>query len=637
MLSWNLKIAHKLMLGFACVLLAVVAASGAILYFLDQNGRASDSATALAEILDGLDRANTAHIDQAHTARGFVLTRGVQRHRNLYNEAVKLFDDTIADVRASAAPYPEIEKSLDRVAAASRAWRADIGDKLISYTLDSATFQKAIEVAQSKESSDRQVAFRDASGEARALIASRTKAAAELDRQTRSKLVQSLLFGGVAASLLAIIVGWVLSRSISNPTVFMTSVMKRLAGGDTSIEIPDARRFDEIGEMARAVQIFKNAALEKVRLEHDREEARSVADVERQMRENDRAEQAHQSEFVISALGEGLERLAAGDLTYRIDDVFPSPSAEQLRAHFNNSMTQLQEALTTVAEKADVISSRSQEISSTTDELARQSEQQAANLEEAVAALAQITTTVRTTADGAGHVHDVVAGAARDASNAGGIVTRATEAMKTIDQSSREIAQIIGVIDEIAFQTNLLALNAGVEAARAGDAGRGFAVVASEVRALAQRASDAAKEIKQLVGASSTEVSKGVELVAETGDALVNIASQVAEINDVVAQIATGAREQSTGLQEVNTATTQVDRISQQTVAMIEETTAAIHTLSGETAALMKLIARFTLGASAMRATPPVKAQRSTMAMRTISHGNLALNTEMKDGDWTEF
>jgi methyl-accepting chemotaxis protein len=303
-------------------------------------------------------------------------------------------------------------------------------------------------------------------------------------------------------------------------------------------------------------------------------------------------------------------------------------------------MAQLQEALSTVAEKADAIGSRSLEISSTTDELARQSEQQAANLEEAVAALAQITTTVRTTADGAGHVHDVVAGAARDASNAGGIVTRATEAMKTIDQSAREIAQIIGVIDEIAFQTNLLALNAGVEAARAGDAGRGFAVVASEVRALAQRASDAAKEIKQLVGASSTEVSKGVDLVAETGEALVNIASQVAEINEVVAQIATGAREQSTGLQEVNTATTQVDHISQQTVAMIEETTAAIHALSDETAALMKLMTRFTVGSATReisRAPAPSKVQRAAPALRTLSQGNLALASGSNDGDWTEF
>ena len=638
--SWNLKIAHKLMLGFACVLLAVVTASGAILYFLDQNAQASDSADRLAQVLDGLDRANTAHIDQAHTARGFVLTRGVQRHRNLYNEAIKLFEETISGTRNQASPYPEVVKALDRVATASRAWREDIGDKLIKFTLDPATFLQAIEVAQSKESSDRQAAFRDAAGDARTLISNRARAAAELDEATRSNLKLSLLVGAIAACLLSIIVGWALSRSISDPTKFMTTVMKRLAGGDTSVEIPDARRADEIGEMARAVQIFKTAALDKVHLEKDREQARAVADAERQSRESERAMQARLSEHIISALATGLERLAAGDLTYRINDPFPSSEAEQLRAHFNNSLKQLQEALVTVADKAQLISSRSIEIGSTTDELARQSEQQASNMEEAVVAIAQITTTVRTTADGAGQVHSVVAGAARDAANAGGIVTRATEAMKLIDQSSREIAQIIGVIDEIAFQTNLLALNAGVEAARAGDAGRGFAVVASEVRALAQRASDAAREIKNLVSASSVEVGKGVELVGETGEALVNIASHVGEINDVIAQIATGAREQSTGLQEINQATAQVDRISQRTVTMIAETTTAIHALSDETAAMMKLISRFSLGTMAqqvVQSARPVRQQALAPARRPVGQGNLALKQDSPDHDWTEF
>ena len=168
--------------------------------------------------------------------------------------------------------------------------------------------------------------------------------------------------------------------------------------------------------------------------------------------------------------------------------------------------------------------------------------------------------------------------------------------MDAIAKSAQQISQIIGVIDEIAFQTNLLALNAGVEAARAGDAGRGFAVVASEVRALAQRSAEAAKEIKGLISASTTQVDHGVKLVAETGKSLERIMTQVAEINGVVGEIAAGAKEQATGLDEVNTAINQMDQVTQQNAAMVEESTAASHSLSQETAQLSELVGQFQVG-----------------------------------------
>lgn len=167
--------------------------------------------------------------------------------------------------------------------------------------------------------------------------------------------------------------------------------------------------------------------------------------------------------------------------------------------------------------------------------------------------------------------------------------------MTRIDDSSRRISQIIGVIDEIAFQTNLLALNAGVEAARAGDAGRGFAVVASEVRALAQRTADAAKEIKGLISASAGEVKAGVSLVKETGEALVEIETLVHKVTEHVASIATSSKEQATGLQEVNTAVNSMDQMTQQNAAMVEETTAASHTLAQESSELKSLVQRFKL------------------------------------------
>ena len=178
--------------------------------------------------------------------------------------------------------------------------------------------------------------------------------------------------------------------------------------------------------------------------------------------------------------------------------------------------------------------------------------------------------------------------------------------MDAIAKSAEQISQIIGVIDEIAFQTNLLALNAGVEAARAGDAGRGFAVVASEVRALAQRSAEAAKEIKGLISASTTQVEHGVKLVGETGKSLERIMAQVTEINAVVGEIAAGAKEQATGLGEVNTAINQMDQMTQQNAAMVEQSTAATHSLSQETAQLSGLIGQFQLGrAEAQRLDAP--------------------------------
>jgi methyl-accepting chemotaxis protein len=237
-----------------------------------------------------------------------------------------------------------------------------------------------------------------------------------------------------------------------------------------------------------------------------------------------------------------------------------------------------------------------QQIATASNDLSRRTEQQASSLEETAAALDEITATVRKAAEGATHARKVVADTKVDAEKSGEVVRKAVDAMGSIEKSSQQIGQIIGVIDEIAFQTNLLALNAGVEAARAGDAGRGFAVVASEVRALAQRSAEAAKEIKALISTSTQQVSEGVQLVAETGNSLERIMSKVAEINTVVSDIAAGAQEQATGLQQVNTAVNEMDKVTQQNAAMAEEATAAGRSLAVEAEQLAGLVGQFRLG-----------------------------------------
>jgi methyl-accepting chemotaxis protein len=345
-----------------------------------------------------------------------------------------------------------------------------------------------------------------------------------------------------------------------------------------------------------------------------------------------------------------MARLAGGDLVFRLDSAFEA-KVDKLRVDFNRVLEKLQETMVAIAANTRGISAGTGEVSKAADDMSRRTEQQAANLEETAAALDEITVTVKKTAEGAAHAREVVSAAKTDAQNSGDVVRKAIEAMGGIEKSSQQIAQIIGVIDEIAFQTNLLALNAGVEAARAGEAGRGFAVVASEVRALAQRSAEAAKEIKTLISASSTQVEQGVDLVAKTGQALERIVAQIAEMNTVIADIAVGAGEQATGLDQVNTAINQMDQGTQQNAAMAEQATAATHALAQESSELVRLVAQFQVGAEAgqkpkvepIRAPAPAPApKRAQPALKTVaSHRGSAAVRKAEaapaEESWEEF
>ncbi len=349
----------------------------------------------------------------------------------------------------------------------------------------------------------------------------------------------------------------------------------------------------------------------------------------------------------VDALGRALTRLAAGDLaTPFSEDV--APEFQKLKDDYNAAIGSLADTLRAVSRSSDSIRSGSDEISMASDDLSRRTEQQAASLEETAAALDELTAAVRKAAEGASQAASLVGTAREEAEHSGLIMTDAVTAMGQIEASSGQIAQIIGVIDEIAFQTNLLALNAGVEAARAGDAGRGFAVVASEVRALAQRSAEAAKEIKGLISASTQHVGRGAKLVGETGGALKRIVERVAEINSLVAEIAASSKEQANGLHEVNNAVNHMDQVTQQNAAMVEQSTAATHSLKSETAELGRLVGRFRLagGDRISEAPAPVRQpsaapavlearRRLSAAAAPMTSGANALKTEASN--WEEF
>ncbi|MFA1671938.1 methyl-accepting chemotaxis protein [Rhizobium mongolense] len=337
-----------------------------------------------------------------------------------------------------------------------------------------------------------------------------------------------------------------------------------LAEGDLNFELPasENKRTDELGGIAKSVTIFRQNAAAKIQAEQDARDQRKLTEQERERNAIQTSDAARELEFVLDRIGTCLAQLAAGDLQCEIDVAFPR-EYEKLKTDFNNAVGALNQTIELIVGSTRNIRHGSSEISSAAAELSSRTERQAVSLEETAAALNEIAINLQRTADGAARARLIVETATADARQSTDVVDGSLAAMAQIEDSSEKISQIIGIINEIAFQTNLLALNAGVEASRAGDAGRGFAVVAQEVRTLAQRSADAAKEIQGLILSSSSHVSDGVKMVAETGRVLKRIVGEVAEINEVIGNIADSAQEQSTGLKEVNQAVNDLDQLTQ--------------------------------------------------------------------------
>ncbi|WP_294310072.1 methyl-accepting chemotaxis protein [uncultured Sphingomonas sp.] len=440
-----------------------------------------------------------------------------------------------------------------------------------------------------------------------------------------ASIVIALLVLGLTGYLLMMLI-----RGIANPLAAMTAAMRRLAGGDLNTRLEVEPRRDEVGQLAEAMVSFRDQLVGAERTK------------------------AEQTSLIVSSIGTGLNALAQGDLTKRIDADLTGPF-EKLKQDFNSAMDSVSATLSAVNASAQGITNGAADIREASDDLSHRTEQQAASLEETAAAMHEITETVRETAENAKRANQAVTETRTDADQSTDVVRKAVEAMHGIERSSHEISEIIAVIDGIAFQTNLLALNAGVEAARAGDAGKGFAVVASEVRALAQRSADAAKDVKERITASTQQVDAGVQLVAQAGNALTRITGRIGEINALVSDIASAAAQQATGLQQVNTAVAEMDGVTQQNAAMVEQATAAARSLSEETGNMTREVGRFRLidGGMAARAPAPVthhspvhqlqaRVAQATpritaAAPRVARASSAAAAVVVDDGDWSEF
>lgn len=494
------------------------------------------------------------------------------------------------------------------------------------------------------------------------------------------QMLQTL--GVIAAVLL--VGAALIAFSVTLPIRRLTARMSGLSEGDTETDVPYGNDKTVFGDISRAVEIFRLGLIEREemrvqearRMDEDKERVKQDVEKERKAEaEKSAAEFARQQEqaeakalqqaetekrqralaeerdaraaelnTVITALGVGLLDLSKGNLSQQIETPFPA-EYEKLREHFNDAVQSLDDAIGAVMQSSESIRSETTEISSSAENLSKRTETQAATLEETAAALEELTSSVRSASEGADMASNMSSEAKKNAEEGGGIALKAVDAMEGIKTSSDEISKITKVIEDIAFQTNLLALNAGVEAARAGEAGRGFAVVATEVRGLAQRSSEAAREITDLISNSSRKVELGVDLVSKTGNALTSIQTSVTEISTRISTIAVSAREQADGIKEINIAVSELDEVTQQNAAMFEETTAASHALTHDTDALVATVAQFNLSKRPAKSASPApstapKPERASPPPVVATQGNAALKIDPATdvmSDWEEF
>ncbi|MBP7066179.1 methyl-accepting chemotaxis protein [Ferrovibrio sp.] len=476
--------------------------------------------------------------------------------------------------------------------------------------------------------------------------------------------IQRIAVIGSGGLVIMLLLSLLLARKgIIAPLNALSAAMGRLAR-DEATSVPGADRGDEIGAMARHVEVFSRNAEEKRRLETvnaDQQQASEQRRLDREARDakasaeiaafcdhiadgdlTSRLAETGKEGFQL-ALTQQLNRLSAtlasvtgelahvlagmaeGDLSRTISTEYRGVFGD-LKQSVNDTAAKLRDVALRLGGSAHAVQSASAEISSGSQDLAGRTEAQAASIEETAASMHEVTATVRQNADNAAAANQL-SQVARDAADKGGsVVQDAVQAMGGIEDGARRISDIVALIDEIAFQTNLLALNASVEAARAGEAGKGFAVVAQEVRALAQRSANASKDIKALIAASNAQVRQGVALVNQAGGTLGEIVSSIKKVSDIVAEIAAASREQATGLDQVNTAVSNMDEMTQRNAALVEQNTASAQSLADQARELAGLVAFFRIGANAAARMPAPLAPKVSQTPKAAPAASLKPN-----------
>nr|WP_294816413.1 methyl-accepting chemotaxis protein [uncultured Sphingomonas sp.] len=569
-----MKIPRKLGLSFlticataAIVMLVFFTSISSIRGATDQNNL-SQSVHAKALALE------TALLRQNSQMRGFLVT-GDESYLKSYNEGREDYDKASAELEEILVD-PKQEEALLKSRTETLAWRKDWADRLIARV----------------KAGQRDAAEAEVRAAGKAVLTSAAVLPLREIKDAQTKLIEAngarqetaiktalfvLAIGAVALIGIAIALAMLLTRMIARPVSGLTRTMANLAAGKNDIAVPDTDRGDELGDMARAVLVFRDAAVAK----QAAEAANARAEAEQKM--------------VVETVSAQLSELANGNLTAEITRDFPGDYAA-VKTNFNAAVSELRSLIGTVMQSASTIRDGSNEIAQASEDLARRTEANAASLEETSAAVTQMDGRLKQTAAAAGRTVERADGTIVTVSAGRSTADEAMQAMTRVAESAKGIDSVIEGLDKIAFQTRVLAMNAAVEAGRAGEAGRGFAVVADLVSALAMRAEEEAGRARDQLTATQTDIVAAVEMVRKVDTALADISGDVGEVHKLLGEMATDNQAQSTAISEISIAIGTMDQSTQQNAAMVEETSAAARNLSGEVAALSEQAARFNVG-----------------------------------------
>jgi methyl-accepting chemotaxis protein len=516
----------------------------------------------------------TALLRQNSQLRGFLVTADTSYLKSYY-EGRDEYDHTSAELEkllTDPAQKDALLKSRDE----TLAWRKNWGDRLIAVVKSG---QRDAAQAQTRAAgkavmvSDAVLPLRSIRDAQSALIEKN----GERQETAIGTAITALVIGGIALIGIAIALAWLLTQVIARPITDLTKTMAALAAGKNDVAVPAVDRGDELGDMARAVLVFRDAAVAKQLAD----EAGARAEASQKM--------------VVETVSNQLSELANGNLTAEITREFPG-DYETVKTNFNNAVGALRGLIASVMESTAAIRTGSSEIAQASEDLARRTEGNAASLEETSAAVTQMDQRLKATAASASRTVERADGAISTVSGGRSIADEAVQAMTRVADSAKGIDSVIEGLDKIAFQTRVLAMNAAVEAGRAGEAGRGFAVVADLVSALAMRAEEEAGRARDQLTATQADISAAVGMVEKVDSALANISSDVGEVHTLLGQIATDNQAQSTAITEISAAIGAMDHSTQQNAAMVEQTSAAARNLTGEVAALSEQASRFKVG-----------------------------------------
>ncbi len=638
--TWGPKplksIRTKILAILAIVSLGALISSGLGLWALSHSNNLSQRAAQLANVTHDTDLINSHVLGVVMDARGIYMSKDAAAAEPF----AKGMEARFPQLRSLAAHLVGITPEAERDQA--RKIEKAVADFI---TFRSETIRLGREVstaaANAQGNNDGNRANRKALNDLLVALSKTNNAASEVLEQEANRFTEMAKIG-LPVTLGVMLLGSLLmalffaQRSLTKPILDLSAVMGALTRGDLKVTVPHLERQDEIGTMAKAVSVLRESS-EQVAILQQQEQAAAAARLARAQSmeavvsdvgevvaaaaagdfsarlQIDHADEQMQKLVAgineINAVVDGatsefsgtLQAIAAGDLTHRVDTAYQGRFAD-LKAAINETVDRLSSTVKTIQLTSADVGLAAREINMGADDLSKRTEEQASSLEETAATTEELAASVKATAQASRQAASVADEAMKAAQAGGAIAGQAVDAMARIESASTKISDIIRVIDDIAFQTNLLALNAAVEAARAGDAGKGFAVVASEVRTLAQRSSEAAKDISALISSSNSEVGEGVKLVRQAGEQLSQILAASEKVAATIAEISAASGEQASGIDEMSQAVAHLDEMTQQNAALSEQSAASAGSLSGKIAQLNDLVAAFKTGPDSGRA-----------------------------------